>query len=536
MAGRTLRYLRSGVSEYTNITRGVRAFLAAAPLANPEEAVRRQLAQRESVFLERVRTAIFGNPGHPYARMFELAGCSWEDLAHAVRSGGLEATLERLRAAGVYLSHDEFKGMRPIVRGGREIPSTPASFHGAEERFHIPSVSSGSRSAGTHAPYSVEMRLYQEAHERLLLRELGLMGCEEVVVFPVLPSGTGYIRTLRAGRRGDPVKWFAPGGGWRDGGRHGLATGWMMAVAKASGIRVPLPEGLPPSDFLPALKHIEGLLRRGRPAFVNSMVTSAVRIARAASERGTNLSGATFVVTGEPLTAAKRAVIEKTGAEARPVYSTTEISMVGLPCSEAHGDCVHFLSDSLAVIGHRKVAEISGWEVNSLFYTTLLPFSPFLLINLEMDDHGIIGRAACDCSLSRLGLTTTIREVLSFGKLTGMGVTLLGTQLLELLERTLPGRFGGGPGDYQLLETEENGQYGATLRVSPAASKASEEEIRHGFLSAVEALYGGRTTTRVWTHGGVLRVERAEPVATGSGKVLALHLLHEMRRNGNGHG
>jgi hypothetical protein len=40
-----------------------------------------------------------------------------------VRRDGLEDALRALYRAGVYLTVDEFKGRRPIVRGGQTIPA-----------------------------------------------------------------------------------------------------------------------------------------------------------------------------------------------------------------------------------------------------------------------------------------------------------------------------------------------------------------------------------------------------------------------------
>jgi hypothetical protein len=521
-----LQFLRAGISDYARLGTAVREFLAAPPIADPESAVRKHLANREAAFLDGVQRVIFSNPSNPYFRMFQAASCNWEDLRRKVQTDGLESTLEDLRRNGVYLAHDEFKGMLPIIRDGLEIPAGPRAFVSGAKPMDIPNVSSGSRSQGTDTRIRVEMRLHSEAYEHLLLRELGLLEHEQLVVFPVLPSSAGYLRSLRAGRRGQRARWFAPGGSLRDGGRQALATKWMMMVAKASGVNAPLPEGLPPSDFSAVVTHILRRRDQGRRCWVHAMVTSAVRIAGAASEKGEDLEGATFGVTGEALSAAKRAVIERTGAKVWPFYASTELSFMGAPCQETNAaDSVHLLSDSLAVISHRKKAELSDCEVDSLLFTTLLPYSPFLVINLEMDDSGVIGRAQCDCTLARLGLTTTIGNIFSFGKLTGMGVTLLGTQLLELLERTLPATFGGAPGDYQLLESEEAGEYRVTLRISPRVALPPIATVKAMFLKTVDSLYGGRVTTRVWTHGDALRIAVAEPVATRSGKVLPLHLL-----------
>ena len=107
---------------YAGMARGLKMLLR-APAADYQSQFRAQLERRSEVFLENVRRAIFANAEHPYCRMFRIAGCSYDDLADAVRRDGLEAALEAIRGEGVYLTHDEFKGKSPIVRSGRHIPT-----------------------------------------------------------------------------------------------------------------------------------------------------------------------------------------------------------------------------------------------------------------------------------------------------------------------------------------------------------------------------------------------------------------------------
>src|SRR5580704_13716561 len=115
-------------ANYARTARGFRDFLDTPRPADCMGVVRGQLENRESAFLDTLRQVVFEDPEHPYGRMFQLAQCSAEDLASLVQRAGLEAALEELRAAGVYLTQDEFKGNVPIVRQGHEIPASPQSF------------------------------------------------------------------------------------------------------------------------------------------------------------------------------------------------------------------------------------------------------------------------------------------------------------------------------------------------------------------------------------------------------------------------
>lgn len=111
-------------------------------------------------------------------------------------------------------------------------------------------------------------------------------------------------------------------------------------------------------------------------------------------------------------------------------------------------------------------------------------------------------------------------------------MTLVGTTMVELLERTLPARLGGAPGDYQLVEHEGEDQTQLTLRVSPRVGIDSPEKIQQCFFDEVSKLHGGALFRRTWTHAGAVRVVIAEPQVTQSSKILSLHLLPFSRAAG----
>ena len=70
--------------------------------------------------------------------------------------------------------------------------------------------------------------------------------------------------------------------------------------------------------------------------------------------------------------------------------------------------------------------------------------------HVEMEDRGLIGVPRCDCAFARAGLSTVIRDVANFGKLTGHGVILVGTDIVAILEERLPAALGARVGDFQL--------------------------------------------------------------------------------------
>lgn len=208
------------------------------------------------------------------------------------------------------------------------------------------------------------------------------------------------------------------------------------------------------------------------------------------------------------------------------MYAIHEVGSIGSACSHMRdGNRVHLHEDEVAVITRRRIAPLSEVEVNSLLFTPLLPFSPCVLINAEMDDMGVIDDARCDCAYSAIGFRRQIRDIRSYGKLTGQGVTLVGTDIVAIIEEALPGRLGGVPGDYQLVEIEGAIQTELILRVSPRVKISGEHQVKQCFLEELRRCYGGALAARLWQHSDALRVSITEPHATVTGKVLPLHLM-----------
>jgi hypothetical protein len=512
---------------YSRMALGIWKLLRTPPYPDPEAVIRHQLENREAIFLETVRKAIFSRPRNPYHEMFRLAGCSFGDLERGVRKDGLEPTLAALLQQGVHLTHDEFKGKAPIVRSGRHIPAQTADFRNPLYAGLIDSQSSGSRSKGTRTPKSIEYQLYREAHLHLFGRALGLDGRPRVYVLPVLPSTAGLNSSLRARRAKQTVeRWFAAEGYSRGSAGYRWLTGGLLRFGNLMGAHAPYPTYLPPNDFKPVTAWIAQRRAEGAACVVLTFTSPAVRIAAAALDRGFDIRGATFVVGGEALTGAKRAAIERTGAEVYGFYPITEVGGVGRPCRQmTTGCCVHLLHDGLAVITQRRWAPLADQEVNALLFTNLLPFAGHILINAEMGDSGIVEPARCDCLYSRMGFTQQVRDIASYGKLTGQGMTLVGTDVVRVLEEILPARFGGVPGDYQLVEREGAAQTQVTLRVNPRVGVFSPEKVKQCFLEEIRRFYGGTLAARTWRHAEGIDVAIAEPLATAGGKLLSLHLL-----------
>jgi hypothetical protein len=500
-----------------------------APLElDPAGVVRRNLENRQQNFLSLLRKAVFDRPSNPYRTLFAWAGCEYGDLERGVRKDGIEETLESLRQSGVYLLHDEFKGKQPIRRGGQTLAVQSSDFANPLHRGEVPTSSSGSRSRATVTSQSLEYMLYREMQDQNFVDALDAGGRKDVRISALLPSAEGLQRALLSTRRGHAIdQWFAQWGSFQTSGHYQWMTRWFVLQARLLGVNIPFHTRLPHDDFSPVARWIARRKPEGVLCVLTAGVSNAVRVAAAAMENGWDIGGTIVRVYGESLTQAKRAVLEAAGAKPYPLYSISELGKVSGACLEmTSGNGGHVCQDSLALIGYKKRVPPSDLEVDSLLFTSLLPFAPFVLVNVEMEDSGILGPARCGCALSKLGLTQQVSDIFSYGKLTTQGMTLPGAEVLKILEERLPAQFGGVPGDYQLTEREGGRQTEIELRVHPRVGASSEDQVRNFFLAELRRVYGGALSSRHWAQTNGVKVVFAAPYKTGSrDKVHPLHLL-----------
>ena len=95
------------------------------------------------------------------------------------------------------------------------------------------------------------------------------------------------------------------------------------------------------------------------------------------------------------------------------------------------------------------------------------------------------------------------------------------SSVIQVLEEVLPGRFGGGPTDYQLVEEEDAGG-AARLRllVHPRLGPLEPQQISSAFLEAVGQGDGvERITSLAWAEGEFLQVDRHPPETAASDKI-----------------
>jgi hypothetical protein len=266
---------------------------------------------------------------------------------------------------------------------------------------------------------------------------------------------------------------------------------------------------------------------------VSGTVSSALRASIAAQEADIDLTGVYFLSGGEPMTPDKARGIEASGARFIQQYAMSETGRIGNGCPQALDPTdVHLAKDTYAIIPYPRPMEGFDIDVDAFHLTTLLPSAPKVMLNVETDDYGVIEERDCGCPWSHLGFRTHLRGIRSYRKLTGEGMTLVGTDIVHLLEHDLPAKFGGTALDYQLLEQEdEKGLTRVYLIISPRVQIADEKEVTAFLMRALEGMNAGADFARaIWAQAGSIQIKRIEPLLSGHGKHNPLHVVHGERR------
>ncbi len=515
---------------YARFMRGLgRYFRAGITPARAREMVAERLAHRGELFLCVARRGIYGYPRSPYLPLLRTAGIDYAELARMVRGDGLQGALCRLHDAGVYVTFEEFKGRAPITRHGRQ-------WHVNSHDFDNPFLSScysastgGSTGAGTRVDIDLDHATWQLPFRVLALEAYGLTGTPTVLWRPGLPAMAGLSHALRSAAMGNCVRrWFEPvmAGGAGASLRDRFATRYVVTAARLWGAPMPTPEPVPLGCPEPVLAYLRKLVRREGACLVRSGVSTSTRLCLAAAERGIDLTGCTFFGGSEPPTPSKVNAIRRSGARHIPVYASTEAGTIGVGCgTPVDENDIHLALDCLALV--QRPRKVPGWQtsVDAFFLTSLSPASSKIMLNAGLDDYGLMERRECSCLLGRLGYDVHLRHIRSYGKLTGEGVTLVHTDVAEVLERDLPARFGGTAFDYQLVEEEdEAGRTRVVLLVDPAVELAEPERVGRELLQMLAR--GNRAShfaARLWQQSGAVRVRRQKPHWTAAGKFMPLN-------------
>lgn len=523
---------------YTRFIWGLKQFLRQTiTLEKAKEIVKKRLEERETNFIRLVRKGIFGNPKSPYLPLMKLAQCEMGDIENLVRDRGLESTLRSLREAGVYVTFEEFKGREPMVRGGKTIPVEAKDFDNPYLNHYYEASSSGTTGAGSRVAIDLEhlaaitpdIMLSNDAH--------GVLYLPTCIWYGILPDSTGIGNLLRGAIfQNVPRKWFSyiTKKNFKPALKNQIATYYTLLMGRLLGLPFPWPHPLTLDQAVLVAHWAKNTLMTQGPCLIRGHVSMIVRVCLAAQEEGIDLTGVTFVIGGEPPTPAKVHEITKTGARFAPTYWFIEAGPVGFGCAYPE-DCndLHFFKDRLALIQYP--IQVPGFEVkvNAFYYTSLLPSTPKIILNVENDDYGEVETRSCGCLMEEYGFSEHLRHVRSFRKLTGEGVTLVGSEIIKILEEILPARFGGSPLDFQLVEEEdERGFTRLSLLVNPNLEIHNETEVIQTLLEELgKSSVAADLARSIWEQAKTFRVKRMNPIWTARGKFIPLRLIERTLRS-----
>lgn len=517
---------------YGRFVSGLPGFLRnTITLEDARRIVKQLFAERESNFLRLIERGVYGHPHSPYLPMLEMAGCEFGDIRDLVHQRGLEKTLLVLREAGVYVTFEECKGRKTIVRAGREIPVHQNSFDNPFLKSHYASESGGSTGAGTRVQHDLDHLAVIAAHEMVTYDAHGVVDLPKAIWRGVLPDGSGFDNTLRLCHYGrPPQKWFSPFNPYDfrpSQFKYRLSSLLTVAIGRMVGVPVPWPKQVKVEQSSVVAHWAADALKREGACFISAPVSRALRVCVTAREEGLDLTGAVFRVAGEPLTSAKVKGITSTGARVFSTYGFSEIGRIGMGCSHpVEANDLHLCTSMCAMIPYERLVPSTDIKVPAFNFTSFLPTTPLILLNTESDDYGIMETRSCGCPLDELGLTVHLRRIRSFQKLTGEGVTLLGSAMVHILEEVLPDRFGGSPLDYQLLEEEDKeGFTRIILIINPKVTIRNEEDVIEVILHSLHHSSAMADSARnIWSQAGTLKVRREEPRWTGRGKLMSLYV------------
>jgi hypothetical protein len=521
---------RGDLQVFRRFAGGIRRYLK-HPLTLEE--CRRIVAEAESRrddnFLALLRRAVYANSRSPYRRLLEHVRIEYGDIEKDVRSNGIEAAMRRLYTAGVYLGFDEFKGNQRIERPGLSLEVKAEDFDNPLLKRDFEVESSGSTGARRRMAVDLDALVYDAAVRRSFYEGAGVLDRPHALWRAAPPGSAGIKHALRGAKLGRPVeRWFSPTvSKWTSGmWPSALLTSITVGMGQLAGGVIPRPEHVPLTEPQTVARWVASKSAAGTPALLSLPAANGVRVARAAKEEGLSLEGAVFELGGEAITEAKLREIEDCGARSINCYSLSETGQLGVGCLQRSAiDEVHLISGKVAVNQH-AVSVQDGTAVEALFFTTLHPTTPKLMLNVDIGDYGVMPSGNCGCAMEKLGYRRRLHTIRSYEKLTAGGMHFIGSNVVAMLEEVLPSRHGGAPGDYQLVEEERNGLSTVNIVVSPRVALRDGDQLTRTILDSLSSdSRGARMMADQWRQTVVLEVIRREPYTTAAGKTPPIRVV-----------
>jgi hypothetical protein len=518
------------IAMYWRFMWGLREFLK-KPLTGDEcrEIICQRLKNREPNFMATMRRTVYDNPSSPYLKLLTLTGCEYGDVERMVRADGIEGTLTTLKRNGVFLSYEEFKRGKEVVRGSTTFRFDERDFDNPFTAGQITNSSGGTRSAGTRTTYEFNYITNMAVYVNFYLSAYHATRLPVFLWMPIMP-GVGPRKLLEFYKVGiTPTRFFSPVNNKtvRPSLKNRLATQYIIYAGRLFGADFPAPEYVPMDESWRIAECVAGAVEQYDGCSVKGPASLMVRICQAARERGLNIAGTKFLTGGEPLTEGKAREISSLNVDILPQYAFTEAGYVGFGClNPGVADDLHVFKDSVALIQAPRAVTHASEAVGAFLFTSLLMSAPKILLNVEPGDYGVIERSNCGCEWEKLGLTEHIHTIRGFDKLTGEGMTFIGTDFVRIIEEVLPAKFGGASTDYQMLEEEDEASHTRmSVVASPKLGSLDEAEVIRTVLGELgKGRDNQRMMAEIWSKAGTLRVKRMLPFTTSAGKLMPLHI------------
>ncbi len=518
--------------KYGRFSIGLKRFLREkVTLEEAREDIRKRLQERESNFLRVAEKGIFGYSKSPYLPLLKRAGCEFGDLRDSVQRRGLEFSLRELREAGVCFTFEQFKGREPVECDGKTYYLTSRDFDNPFLRQSYYGTTGGSTGTAARVAFDLESMTAQASQNLISGAAHGTIGMPRGIWRGILPNSLGVGGLLGGAKVGNvPLRWFTPllREDRRPSLKYRLANDWIIRLGRFYGEPFPSPEPVRLDEAVVIARWVAQTVKERGSCHMSAFASMSLRIAIAAIDEGIDLTGAVLAGGGEPPTETKANTIRKSGARYRAGYSFSEVGAVGRACVNPI-DCndQHFMKDHLALLQFPRQVPGTDIEVQAFNFTTLLATAKKILLNVEIDDYGTVETRSCGCPMEEYGFTEHIRNIRSFRKLTGEGMSLVGSEMETILYKTLPERYGGSALDYQLVEEEDElGFTKLSIHISPRLKIESEDAVINTILDGLgkesESADGARA---MWKQAKTLRVKRSDPIWTTRGKLLPLHLI-----------
>jgi hypothetical protein len=524
--------------KHYRVTSGIlkSVFKDTLPVETSEKIIVDRIKCRERNFLEVLEKAIFAFSGSPYKVLLERAGYDYGAVRRLVEDRGIEQALMKLYEDGVYIDILEFKGKKETVRG-RDI------FRFQEKDFSNPLLieglrtkTGGTRSAGTNIVVPFEYIKEHNPYGVVASHYYGISENPVVIWLSILPAGDGLFFSLRFAAMGNPpVKWFSPVDEKyiRPSLMDKFKTKSAIWLGALHGRRMPAPEFVDMRRSFQIARWMSENLGNSKGFTVVAYPSLALRLILEARKENLDLGETVFWLMAEPLTDKIRDEIEASGCKAYSLFGCNELMIIGHGCANPDGpDDMHLLEDKLAAIQCKRNMKHSDITVDSLLFTTLLKSSPKIFLNTETGDYGTIEERACGCGFEKLGLSRHIHTIRSFEKLTAEGSTFLGSDLIPLVQETLPLEFGGNANDYQFMEEpDDKGIHRFYMLISPEIGEVDEDRVKKIVLDALTTgEYAHAYSRSYWEQAETLRIQRQHPIPTKRGKIYPLHIRQGMTK------